>query len=912
MKSPEQVSHNLLDNNQALLADDVVFLSASSGAGKSHQLLHSETIRFSHHIYLPLSPMHNGLLFWQDLLALLEEKFSLRLEALNAASIPYSLTGIAKKLKAYARKYTSNEQKLFLVFDNCQYLKEPKLIDELIYFIQLLDANIKCLFSGRDSHLYHQLLDQGDKTIRLISEQNLLLEENEFIPLAAGLLNNERVSENTQILLSDLYAITIGHVGLTRLCIKSRYLEHLYEQSFNLKAASLKALSTELLASQLAQTEEVHAYCQNLIKPLLEPIDSAQDKNKHESIISLPLLTRGLMAQLINSQSLVTRFEDYQLNCLLFSHDGVNFYPIPLFAVWLKQNIKSVDESTFITAIQYYREHQYWHEAIQSALVIKDSQLATELIIDAAQYFSRRGEYQQARQLIDQLPSLNRPLLLKLFENLLDFQQYGHQLAQQRLQDILQQQNEDNMDLQCQQLIALLNHHYYFLLSPIGLANCTNSDKSISQHSELFLPDNQFCAWAWHSLAMEQVLSGQYQVGFASLNKAIYWSRQQGDAPCALASLAWLVVPCLHLGKLSFAIEACAELETWLEQAALKSIAMVGILHRVRCIIHREQGELALAQQSLHWMKNYYDKLDPLNLAYCYWAEFLMTLAQQDFKKSQQLLSQLERHSSIHFTTWQLALPKPELLSALLDSLAGDELSMLSWASEFQIKQLSSDLTWLDRRDSAIQAEILAYFRVKITLGSDMTAECQHLLERTEQDNDKYIHQQGIILSLLNAQRQENVEWVNRFRHKLLVKAGNLEYNQLYKEYLDELLPLLIDYSPLPSELKGYDIILPRINQAEEAKGLAEPLNLLSKESLDSGIKQSETANICLEQPVLSQLTERESQVAQLVQQGLSNNEIAQQLNIGLATVKGHVTSIFNKLGIKRRAQLVHKLVANK
>jgi DNA-binding NarL/FixJ family response regulator len=53
--------------------------------------------------------------------------------------------------------------------------------------------------------------------------------------------------------------------------------------------------------------------------------------------------------------------------------------------------------------------------------------------------------------------------------------------------------------------------------------------------------------------------------------------------------------------------------------------------------------------------------------------------------------------------------------------------------------------------------------------------------------------------------------------------------------------------------------------------------------------------------PVLSR---REREVAALVAQGLSNKEIAQQLHIGLSTVKVHVHNLLGKLGLQRRAEI--------
>lgn len=55
-------------------------------------------------------------------------------------------------------------------------------------------------------------------------------------------------------------------------------------------------------------------------------------------------------------------------------------------------------------------------------------------------------------------------------------------------------------------------------------------------------------------------------------------------------------------------------------------------------------------------------------------------------------------------------------------------------------------------------------------------------------------------------------------------------------------------------------------------------------------------------------LTARESEIVPLIDEGLSNREIARRLAIGLATVKNHVHNVLEKLQVHRRGEAAARL----
>src|SRR5262245_29224216 len=58
-------------------------------------------------------------------------------------------------------------------------------------------------------------------------------------------------------------------------------------------------------------------------------------------------------------------------------------------------------------------------------------------------------------------------------------------------------------------------------------------------------------------------------------------------------------------------------------------------------------------------------------------------------------------------------------------------------------------------------------------------------------------------------------------------------------------------------------------------------------------------------QPVADQLTQREKEILHLITDGLSNQQVAEQLVVTVGTVKWYLKQIYSKLGVNSRTQAI-------
>jgi LuxR family transcriptional regulator, maltose regulon positive regulatory protein len=151
--------------------------------------------------------------------------------------------------------------------------------------------------------------------------------------------------------------------------------------------------------------------------------------------------------------------------------------------------------------------------------------------------------------------------------------------------------------------------------------------------------------------------------------------------------------------------------------------------------------------------------------------------------------------------------------------------------------------------------------------------------------NRQFVIQSAICLSAVQLSLGKAAEAANRFRRILTACAGA----GLYRTILDE--------APVIAEL--LEMVHERADLNEDLLSFVDRILAASQRAPQNHLGLASSAP--------GTLSARETDILKLIAQGMSNKEIARNLDIGPETVKTHLKNVFTKLGVERRAQAVSR-----
>jgi LuxR family maltose regulon positive regulatory protein len=577
-------------------------------------------------------------------------------------------------------------------------------------------------------------------------------------------------------------------------------------------------------------------------------------------------------------------------------------------------------------AAHWYAAHGELREAIAHALAAEDFAYAAGVIEREADQLWLSGEAQTVQSWISALPDVilqqHARLALNAALRLLEsvhatvkaaFTEAQVQVEQMlgRLEALLQPQQASTASSESNQAlaalpdteVALLQRRMRLLRTLIAswLAlpqGDTERMRLLAHEAEVLALPEQELSWKfvalWITFWLTQTLQGEGALLVPRLIEAKQQALVAGDQPAMIRVMRWLAFAYRDAGRLRHAAQECLEALALVEQISQRS-AMTGYLHyQLACIycFWNRLDEAHGALQQLLRIGHTWQQVDLLMAGHTLLVE--LALASGDLIAANQALQHAEdlaqqqrfaNHASpvvsIRVRYW-LAAGNLDAASAWAEQVV---FSPETWNPSRKWEFLSLVGVYLARQHYQQALAALSRFSDELNRPGDIEttigfltlyaaalyhtgkreqgrAAAAHLLALTEQED--YIR---IYLDAGEPMRE--------LLQSLLSAPGRQEHN-LPPASMAFVAKLLAAFGKTtPPEWKATHQILERPAIAPRPSELAEPL------------------------------TRREREVLRLLMRGATNQEIAGELVISVATAKKHVSNLLGKLGVKSRSHAI-------
>src|SRR2546421_2770145 len=571
-------------------------------------------------------------------------------------------------------------------------------------------------------------------------------------------------------------------------------------------------------------------------------------------------------------------------------------------------------------AALWYQYQQWPHEAIPHALATQDFLFVAELLEDYVERLYLQGELKTLLAWIKLLPQevlRAHPRLatsyMFAFNLLFPFSQqqqeeraYLHQL-QEGVEVLLQ--SEDQTTLPEAERDRL--HRRIMILKAWNLGARALSDGNVEQLNSLVQQmqhlslddDTMWKLLSPGSFAMAYRLAGNFPPMVAALQESRKSTRMTQNRYLEAQILWGLIVALIALGQLRQAHDRCQELQ--------QLVTSLGGPLPVAAYPDVFQAQLAYAWNQLEVAKSAaeiaIDRTAPLQymdiLMVAYEVLVRVCIAQRDLTGAEQAVREMERENQS--AGIPLFRPLIEGLRAHLWLAQGDLTRALDWAEHTPYRQE----VLVYSREIAYLALVRVYLaKLQYTPALQLLTA---LLSSAEQVSRVGSMIAILALQVAALQASGATQEALRVLLRLLTLAEPEGYLRVFLdagEPMQRALQALLttkhmqhDISPVPPALASYaHTVLDAFACEQRQIVQQEIIPLVSKALPPTSSPSSQVA-----QQLLEPLTQREQEVLHLLADGASNQDIANQLVVSLATAKKHVASILSKLGAENRTQAI-------
>ncbi|TMC24639.1 MAG: hypothetical protein E6J36_07070 [Chloroflexi bacterium] len=569
-------------------------------------------------------------------------------------------------------------------------------------------------------------------------------------------------------------------------------------------------------------------------------------------------------------------------------------------------------------AALWYQYQQWPHEAIPHALATQDFLFVAELLEDYVERLYLQGELKTLLAWIKLLPQevlRAHPRLatsyMFAFNLLFPFTQqqqeekaYLHQL-QEGVEVLLQ--SEDQTTLPEAERDRL--HRRIMILKVWNLGARALSDGNVEQLNSLVQQmqhlslddDTMWKLLSPGSFAMAYRLAGNFPPMVAALQESRKSTRMTQNRYLEAQILWGLIVALIALGQLRQAHDRCQELQ--------QLVTSLGGPLPVAAYPDVFQAQLAYAWNQLEVAKSAaemaIEKTAPLQymdiLMVAYEVLVRVCIAQGDLIGAEQAVREMERvNQSAGIPLFR---PLIEGLRAHLWLAQGDLTRALDWAEHTPYRQE----VLVYSREIAYLALVRVYLaKLQYTPALQLLTA---LLSSAEQVSRVGSMIAILALQVAALQASGATQEALRVLDRLLTLAEPEGYRRVFLdagEPMRQALQAWLETSPMQKQ--DVSPALASYAHTVLAACACEQRQIVQQEIIppvSKALPPTSSPSSQVAQQLLEPLTQREQEVLHLLADGASNQDIANQLVVSLATAKKHVASILSKLGAENRTQAI-------
>src|SRR6266567_3788111 len=881
----------------------LTLLSASAGFGKTTLLSAWACQSTSQVAWLTLDEQDNDpTRFWAYVIAALRHSGS-RLSAAGEAALamlqspqPPLLTGA---LTSLINELAALEQETVMIFDDYHMISEQAIHESLQFVLEHLPPCLHLLLASRgDPQLPLARLRARGQVVE-IRETELRLSGEEaarFLTQVMGLsLSEEEIGRLEQRTEGWIAGLQLAALSMRRHADVSAFI-----QAFT---------GSHRFILDYVQEE------------ILEPLPQKQQRFLLQTSV-LDRMNAEICQALTGepaSQAILEELERANLFLIPLDEERRWYRFHTLFREVLLARLQATQPEQVIRlhreAALWYQHQEWPHEAIPHALATQDAVFVAELLESYIERLSRQGELQTLLAWIKLLPLevlRAHPRLatsyILAFNVLFPFSHqqqeeraYLHQL-QEGVERLVQSEDQTTQTLTEGDRL----HHRLMILEAWNLVAEALSDGNVEQLSRLaeqmqHLPPEDDTMWQLQSLApfgMAWRMAGNFPPMVAALQESrkSTWMTQNRYLE---AQILWgLIVALIALGQLRQAHGHCQELQQLVDR--------LGGPLPVAAYPDLFQAQLAYAWNQLEAAKSAaeiaIDRTVPLQymdiLMGAYEVLFRVCMAQGDLAGAEQAVREME-HQSAGIPLFR---PWIEGLWAHFWLAQGHLTRAVDWAEHTSYRQdalfYSSESAYLalvsvylaqQRYPQALQwlAALLSSAEQVARVGSMISI--MTLQVAVLQASGATQEALSVLLRLLTLAEPEG--YIRPF-----LDAGESMHQALQALLVTQ--HMRQDISPVPTARASYASTVLAAFACEQRQIVQQEVIPLVSKALPRPSSQAA-------QQLLEPLTFRELEALHLLAEGASNQEIARQLVISLATAKKHVASILSKLGAENRTQAI-------